>query len=257
MRIDGNLEYALARVHARQGQRLDAEDWHRLEANRDLGLYLAGLRSTALAGWVGSFDVEHDCHTFERSLRAVWRRYVGAVARWHPLALQAWLEWLAWLPELSFVAQLVHAEPAPAWMLADPVYGPVAPGTPAERAVALAKTELAPLSPALLGSSSPTAAWTEHWDALRPRLEGRAQAALERLRHVVERHEQDLQHALDSSEALRSELAGRVQRQLRLAAGTVIVSVCHLTLVALDLERLRGGLARRSLFGARQSEHLG
>src|SRR5208283_3259988 len=52
MPIEGNLDYALARVHARHGQRLDEADWHRLETNRDLGLYLAALRSTALSDWV-------------------------------------------------------------------------------------------------------------------------------------------------------------------------------------------------------------
>jgi hypothetical protein len=141
-------------------------------------------------------------------------------------------------------------------MLADPVYGPVAPGTPVERAAALANTALAPLARGLISGTSAATAWAQHWHALRPRLEGRTQSYLARLLRVVERHEQDLQHASDSSELLRSELAGRIQRLLRLAAGTVIVSVCHLALVALDLERLRGGLARRCLFGAQQSEHL-
>jgi hypothetical protein len=70
------------------------------------------------------------------------------------------------------------------------------------------------------------------------------------LLQAVQRHERDLKHAVDSAEPLRSELARRLERLLRLAAGTVIVTFCHLALVALDLERLRGGLARRCLFGA-------
>jgi hypothetical protein len=255
MPIEGNLDYALARVHARQGERLEAMDWRRLEANRDLGLYLAALRATTLADWVGSFDTAHDCHTFERLLRAQWRRYVDAVASWHPVAMQAWLTWVAWLPELSLLAQLARPEPAPAWMLADPVYGPLAPGTSIERATALANTALAPLASALSSGTSAGAAWAQHWRALQPRLDGRTQSFLERLLQAVGQHEDDLQHVLDSSEPLRDELAGRVQRLLRLAAGTVIVTMCHLALIALDLERLRGGLARRCLFGSRLSEH--
>ncbi len=254
MPIEGNLDYALARVHARQGERLEAVDWRRLEVNRELGLYLAALRSTTLAAWVGAFDTEHDCHTFERMLRAQWRRYVDAVVRWHPLTMQPWLAWLAWLPELSLLAQLGRPEPAPAWMLADPVYGPLAPGTPAERAAALAHTALAPLAPVLSSAISLGTPWAEHWRTLQPRLDGRTQSFLERLLQAVRGHELDLRRALDSSEPLRNELASRVQRLLRLAAGTVIVTVCHLALVALDLERLRGGLARRCLFGSRQSE---
>ena len=59
----------------------------------------------------------------------------------------------------------------------------------------------------------------------------------------------------DSAEPLRRELVSRLQRLLRAAAGTVVVTVCHLALVALDLERLRGGLSRRCLFGDDQTEH--
>jgi hypothetical protein len=248
MPIEGNLDYALARVHARHGQRLDETGWRRLEANRDLALYLAAARSSALAQWVSSFDAEHDCHMFERALREQWRDYVDAVAGWHPLAFQAWLAWLGWLPGLALLAQLARPEPAPGWVLADPVYGPIAPGTPVERAAALAGTPLAPLEPVLAGRSSPREAWSAHWQTLRPRADPPAQHAFELVLQAVRRHEQDLLHAADSAAPLRSALANRMQGLLRTGAGTVIVTVCHLVLVALDLERLRGGLARRSLF---------
>jgi hypothetical protein len=255
MPIEGNLDYALARVHARHGQRLEEADWRRLEANRDLALYLAALRSTALVDWVSSLDTEHDCHTFERMLRVQWQRYVDAVAAWHPLAYQAWLAWLAWLPGLSLLARLARPDPAPAWMLADPVYGPLAPGTPAERAVALADTALAPMESVLAGRTSAAAAWSTHWQVLRPRFDTRAQRCLELFVEVVRRHEENLARAVDSAGPLRSDLAHQFQRLLRVAAGTVIVTLCHIALVALEIERLRGGLARRRLFPAGQAEH--
>jgi hypothetical protein len=254
MAIEGNLDYALARVHARHGQRLDEAGWRRLETNRDLGLYLAAVRSTALADWVSSFDAQNDCHTFERALRAQWRRYVDTVAAWHPLLWQAWLAWLAWLPGLSLLQQLARPDPAPAWMLADPLYGPIAPGTSADRAAALAKTALAPLQPALAGRCSPLAAWRAHWDALRPLAEAHTQHSLELLLHEVQRHAQDLLRVPDTAEPARSELANRIQRLMRTAADTVIVTVCHLALLARDLERLRGGLARRCLFGGQAGQ---
>lgn len=248
MPTEGTLDYALTRVYARHGQRLDEAAWRRLEVSRDLGVYLAAVRSSELADWVSSFDAEHDCHTIERALRAQWRRYVDTVAAWHPQAWQAWLAWLAWLPALSLLAQMARPDPVPAWMLADTVYGPLAPGTPEERAAALANTVLAPLEPALAGRSSPGAAWSAHWQTLLPRSDARTQYCLDVLLQTMERHEQDLLRAADTAEPLRSELANRMQRLLRIAEGTVIVTVCHLALVALDLERLRGGLARRCLF---------
>jgi len=250
MSIGGNLDYALTRVYARHGQRLDEAGWRRLESSRDLGLYLAAVRTTQLAEWANGFDSEHDCHTFDRALREQWRCYVDAVAAWHPQAWQAWLAWLAWLPGLSLLAQLARPEPAPAWMLADPVFGPLAPGTPSDRAAALARTALAPLQNAVAGQIAVGASWQAHWHTLQPRPDPRTQDSLALLLKAMRQHEQSVAHAADSAEPLRGELASRLQRLLRSAAGTVIVSVCHLGLVALDLERLRGGLARRCLFAA-------
>ncbi len=180
MPIEGNLDYALTRVHARHGQRLDEAGWRRLESNRDLGLYLAAVRSTTLADWVSGFDPEHDCHTFERALRVQWRRYVD---RGGGLASAG----LASVARLARVAAGIESagaarapEPAPAWMLADPVYGPLAPGTPADRAAALAphraRTAAKRTWPARFRSARPGSA---HWHTLAaaPR---RAHAALAR-----------------------------------------------------------------------------
>lgn len=252
MQIDGNLDYALARVLARCGKRLDEAGWRRLEANRDLVLYLAAVRSTSMADWVGGFDAEHDCHTFESALRARWRRYVEAVAIWHPEGWQAWLGWLAWLPGLSLLAQLARAESAPAWIMADSVYGQIAPGTPAERIVALAQTPLAALESVLEGRISAGQAWMDHWRRLQPNTDERSASLLKRFLHAITQHQRQLLVAADTSEALREELANRLQRLLRIGAGTVVVSVCHLALVALDLERLRGALACRRLFADRR-----
>jgi hypothetical protein len=247
--MGGNLDYALARVYARQGQRLEEVGWRRLEASRDLGQYLAAARSTTLAEWVISFDAEHDCHTMERALRAQWPRHVKAVAAWHPRAWQEWLEWLAWLPFLSLLQQLARPESAPAWMLADPVCGPLAPGTITDRTAALAHTAIAPLEAVVAGRISPGAAWRAHWQALWPRADARTQDSRDLFLRTVDQNQQALLIATDTAEPLREQLAIRLQRLMRIAAGTVIVTLCHLALLALDLERLRGGLACRCLFG--------
>lgn len=255
MAIDGDLDYALARVAARHGQRLDEGAWRRLDASRNMSHYVAAVRSTALAWWVSSIDPENDCHTIERALRVQWRRYVDSVAVWHPRAWQAWLAWLAWLPTLSLLAPLGRAEAVPKWLLADPLYGPVALGTPADRAAALEHTALAALKPAVAGLTTPGAAWGAEWQLLRPQPDLRTENFLQRLGAAIEAHEQAMLRATDSAEPLRQELASRLQRLLRASAGTVIVTVCHLAMLALDLERLRGGLSRRCLFGDDQTEH--
>ncbi len=249
MTSGGNLDYALTRVAARHGQRPDADAWRRLEASRDMGNYVAAARSTALAVWVSSVADEHDCHVIESALRMQWQRYVEEVAAWHPRMWQAWLAWLAWLPTLSLLARLARPESAPQWLLADPLYGPIAPGSPADRVAALARSALAPLKPALAGRAAPGAAWNAHWRALQPRADIRTQQCLLQLRQLLAQHARALLRLADSAESPRAELAYRLQRLFRGAAGTAIATVCHLALVALDLERLRGGLARRCLFG--------
>jgi len=253
--IGGNLDYALARVYARQGRRMEAAGWRRLEASRDLDHYVAAARSTVLAEWVSSFDATHDCHSMERALRAQWSRYVQAVAAWHPHVWQEWLQWLAWLPFLSLLQQLARPESAPAWMLADPVCAPLAPGTIADRAAALADSVLAPLQAIVAGRMPPGPVWSAHWQALWPRADASTQYSLDLFMRAVSRHQQALLIAADTSEPLREQLANRLQKLLRVAAGTVIVTVCHLALLALDLERLRGGLASRCLFGGKAVQH--
>lgn len=255
MAIEGNLDYALARVSARHGQRPDDGAWRRLEASRDLSHYVTAARSGALAQWVSSVEDGHDCHAIERMLRVQWQRYVDGVAAWHPRAWQAWLAWLAWLPGLSLLAQLARPEAVPSWLLADPLYGPISLGTPGDRANALAHTALAALRPVVADGAAPGDAWSAQWQLLQPPADGGTQYFLQRLKVALEQHRRVLQGAGDS-EPLRKELANHLQRLFRAAAGTVIATVCHLGLVALDLERLRGGLARRSLFGDGQAEHV-
>ena len=48
--------------------------------------------------------------------------------------------------------------------------------------------------------------------------------------------------------------AGPLLRLFRIAAGTAVASGCHLALLSLDLERLRGGLIVRSVFRAASAE---
>jgi len=251
MPSEGTIEYALTRVQARHGMRLSEDDWRRLEASRDLGHYLEAVRMSALAGWVVSLDLTRDSHAIERSLRDAWRYYVERVARWHPQVCQPWLAWLAWLPTLSLLAQLARPEPAPLWLLADSVCGPLAAGSPAERSQALQRTALAPLAAAIGAHTSLVSAWRDHWQRLAPASDAQQRPLIATMLATIAQHADALARAADSATAPRQELHSRLARLFRAAAGTPVASVCHLGLVALELERLRGGLIVRQLFGPR------
>jgi hypothetical protein len=248
MSLEGNIEYALTRVQSQYGSRPDMSEWRRLEASHDLGQYLEGTRSSIFGPWVSSLDRNRDAHAIERTLRGAWRSYVRTVAAWHPRRWQPWLTWLEWLPTLGLIARLERAGPVPAWLLADPILGPVARGTSAERSVAVKGTALAVFEPAIAGRVPLAELWLARWRELRPQVDAFTEQLLAAVRRTVQEHARMLTREGADAVALRDQLRERLSTLFRAAAGTVVATLCHLALMALDFERLRGGLVNRSLF---------
>jgi len=136
----------------------------------------------------------------------------------------------------------------PAWLLADPIVGPVARGSSAERLADVKGTALAVFEPAITGRRPLADLWLAHWRELRPPVEPFTEQLLAAVSRAVEEHARMLALEGANGVALRDQLHKRFERLFRAAAGTVVATLCHLALVALDFERLRGGLVSRSLF---------
>lgn len=248
MSLEGNVDYALTRVQSQHGSRPDTSAWRRLEASHDLGQYLEGTRSSIFGPWVSSLDRKRDVHAIERTLRAAWRSYVKSVASWHPRGWQPWLTWLEWLPTLGLIGRLGRSEAVPAWLLADPLLGPVARGTPPERLAAVKGTALAVFEPAITGRVALAELWLARWRAMRPPVDAFTEQLLAAVSRAMQEHARRLAVEGADGVALRDQLRERLDTLFRAAAGTVVASLCHLALMALDFERLRGGLVNRSLF---------
>jgi hypothetical protein len=248
MSLEGNVEYALTRVQSEYGARPDTNEWRRLEASHDLGQYLEAARSSIFGPWMAALDRSRDAHFIERTLRGAWRSYVRTVAAWHPRRWQPWLTWLEWLPTLGLIARLERADPIPAWLLADPIVGPVARGSSAERVAAVKGTALAVFEPAITGRVPLGELWLAHWQELRPPVDAFTEQLLAAVSRAVQEHTRMLALEGANGVALRDQLRKRFDRLFRAAAGTVVATLCHLVLMALDFERLRGGLVNRSLF---------
>jgi hypothetical protein len=248
MSSEADLEYALTRVHARHGLRPAPSDWARLEAGRSLASYLERARGSPLAAWVATLDAASDGHSIERSLRSEWQSDVQLIAGWHPHVWQPWLAWLAPLAWLPLLAQLARPEAPPAWLLADPLCGPVAPGTPLERRAALERTALAPLAAGLARETSFAELWAQHWQRIAPRTRGDTRDWTYALLAMFDRYHHALVTASDG-DGPGQTLAASLARLFRAADGTAIASACHIGLTALDLQRLRGALAYRCLAG--------
>lgn len=251
MWLEGNVEYASARVQSQYGDRADASAWRRLEASHDLGQYLEAARSGFFAPWVSSLDRGRKAHDIERALRSAWRSYVRTVAAWHSREWQPWLTWLEWLPTLGLIAWLKNADPLPAWLSADPVVGPVVRGVSVDRPVAVKGTALALFEPAIAGRMPLADLWLARWRALLPPADPFTQQMVTAVSRRVKDYFRTL--AIEGADAAvpRDQLRRALDRLFRAAAGTPVATLCHLVLTALDLERLRGGLVIRSLFAGR------
>jgi hypothetical protein len=219
-----DFAYAQARLQARHGALPDSAFWQVLEASRGAAHFLALARTGALVRWTEGLDDRCDAHAIERQLRLHWRRHVEEVARWLPPRWQAATQWFGVLGELA----LVDADPA-------------------RRAQALPMLGLAPF--VALGASrraSDTAAlWRDEWQRRLPpdhgdlRLLHRpAELLLPRLRAA------DGARGTDASAAVQATLRLLFRRH----AASAVAVFAHLGLVALDVERLRGGLVVRCLF---------
>jgi hypothetical protein len=232
MSLDGTVEYALTRVQSRYGNRPDASEWRRLEASHDLGQYLEAARGGIFAPWISSLDRNREAHAIERTLRGEWRDYVRSVASWHPREWQPWLTWLEWLPTLPLINRLRQPSALPAWLKADPILATVP----------------ALFEPAITNKVSPVELWLAHWRALRPPLDAFTLQLLDSVSRAVRKHGEMLVAEGADAKVLRDQLRERMQKLFRASAGTVVATLCHLLLMALDFERLRGGLVDRSLF---------
>lgn len=249
MSLEGNVEYALTRVQSQYGNRPDAGEWRRLEASHDLGQYLEAARRSFFGPWVSGLDRGGDAHLIERTLRGAWRSYVRTVAGWHPRRWQPWLIWLEWLPTLGLIARLERAGPAPDWLAADPIMGPIARGASAERLAAVKGTALAVFEPAITGRVPLGELWLARWRELQPPVDAFTAGLLAAVSRAVREHARML--ALEAAAvkvAPRDQLRDRLDRLFRAAAGTLVATLCHLALMVLDFERLRGGLVIRSVF---------
>ena len=84
MSVDGDLDYALARIAARRARRPGPVAWRGLESSRTLAAALAAAREAGLGGWLAGLDARADPHRIEAVLREGWRHEVGLLSHWMP-----------------------------------------------------------------------------------------------------------------------------------------------------------------------------
>jgi hypothetical protein len=247
-RIDPAFAFAQARLQARYGARPRAADWSHIAATADLGALLQLLRNSPLARWTGRIGPRPDVHEIERRLREEWTRGVDEVAGWQPDTWRDGIRWLRWIAYLPTLQKLARGGRAYAWMREDPVLGPIVAREPRDRGAALGRTPLAPLAAGFAPPHDVAGAWTRHWRRLWPARHPGRTALDVLLRATAE--QRDVLARLPDNASSGDALAGlerRFQLSFRRNPLSPAAAVAYLGLLALDLRRMRGALARRSL----------
>jgi len=245
---DLSFAFAQARLQARFGDRPVAADWQQLEATRDLGATLQILRGGPLARWTSRIASRPGLHELERRLRDEWLRAVDEVAAWQPEHWREATRWMRWITYLPSLQKLARGGRAPAWMRADPVLGPIVAREPRERGPALSGTPLAPLAAGFASPPDVAGAWARHWQSLWPRDES-ARGPLRRLLATIREYRVRLAEAppeASSRDAIQS-LERRLEVLFRRHPLSPTATAAFVSLMMLDLQRLRGLLAVRSL----------
>jgi hypothetical protein len=253
MSADPHWRYVQARLQSRHGDRLTEAAWHALEAAQTADAFLDRARGTPLVRFTEQVSAAMNPHAMERALRGAWRTYVNEIAGWLPLAWQPAVSWTSLLPDLPAIDALLKGE-MPAWAKQEPTLALFTETDPAQRLTALQASPFAPLLPRE-GESVPLGArWARHWRSLWPKQSAADRRALNALAHAVQTHIARPAQAgpQETSETHRRDLEKAATRLFRRHDASPTTVFGHLALTALDLERLRGGLARRRLFAPRE-----
>ncbi len=257
------FSYCQVRLQARYAALPGETDWQRLAGARTLAAYLEEARTGQLQSWVKGFSAQSTGHDLELGLRTLAADLADEAAGWVPAPWRAAVAWGAWLPYLPVLGYLAPGPGGPDPITDRPPHCPRAGAAADLRYRALLDAGAVP-DLAARGWAGPlpdadqparvATRWAEGWRARWPTCDRSCRQDLEALAERVTEHLRAFRQASpgtawDLRRTLRERLRLDFHRHL-LAPVTVFI---YLTLVLLDLERLRAELLRRALFPLRQA----
>jgi hypothetical protein len=241
----GDLDYALARIAARFGERPSEAAWRALAVIRRMPALIDAARAPSFRRWLAGIAPDADPHRIEGALRGNARAQVDEIGLWMPAEWQAAISWAGMLVDLPVAQFLARGGTPLTWMRDDPVYRDLC----RETATRSPAGPLAPLASAWRNPDGLVRAWGLEW---RRRLPARSRAGsvlLAECANLLARHGAALAApGTRDSVSGRRTLASRLELLYRRAVSDPAAAFAFLALSALDLERLRGELLRRAIF---------
>jgi hypothetical protein len=250
----GSLEVAHARLSARHGERPDAAAWRRIETLREIAPLLEAARATGLRPWLVGIGAQSNAHQVEAILRGHWRALVDEVAAWMPAPWQAPIAWCAVLPDLALLQHLARGGEPQAWMQDDSTWRELVETPPQARAAVLSAGPFAALAVAWPTPQAIGLAWRNEFQRRLPRAPsdsggpGDAGTLAPWMRLLLDHSRAFADASGGQGWSQRSALRAQLSMLLRRAVLEPAAAFIHITLCALDLERLRAELLRRFLF---------
>jgi len=246
----GSIEYAHARLWARNGERPDESSWRSLEVIRDFSAFVdMARRLPAFRNWVVRIAPDAGLHEIESVVRERWRALVLEVAQWMPGTWQPSICWCAALVDVPVAQHLSRGGAALEWMERDARYRDLVSGNAATRSATSRTSPLAPLLVAFDRPDDLVAVWRDEWLRRLPRGSSSSDASLRALGRLLRPHLQTSGASTIGDESpLRRALQSKLVALFRKALADPAAAFIFLALCALDLERLRGELLRRAAF---------
>ena len=245
--------YIQTRIQARHGERLDDTNWRQLEAQQGLSNFLHIARETSLRPWVLGLHGSDDIHTLEKEILRQFRHYIEEVSNWQPREWRAATRWLGILVDLPVLEHLLTGEAVPSWVSRDDNYKNLTESTADQRRQAMLQTAYAPLAESWSPETALTEEWLRCWRKLWPQESKPVISAVEKVTDTLIKHRNALTDTPgQDTRSARKELATRLNYLFRRFSQQPAAVFAHLGMVAIDIERLRGNLSRRSLFDTRE-----
>ena len=224
--IHGATDYALTRLKARTGRRLDGEGWRQISSARSLPAVLEQLRAGNAASWVEGIGSASDAHAIEAGLRRRFQAQVDALCHWADPQ---------WQPALSWCARLVQL---PALRLAKSTASADLPDWPA--------TDLRPFAGVGGARALPVeAAWEAELMRRLPVLDADAADELALLQRAVHQHRLRFSRlAAGNGWPERAAFERQLLTRMRRNPLSPVHLLTAVALALFDYERVRGELLR-------------